>query len=151
MAYAEQIPTQDPNKPEEEVDAEAGKIYAQLRRGTKTAAQIAEEMGISRRTLFNRLKRAAEEPRSVVRGRPWSTDAGYHAAHSRIYATRGRAASLQCRECGEPAAQWAYDHEDSAELIDTELSLAYSLSPNHYVPMCHSCHIRFDIAHRRAT
>lgn len=68
MAYAEHIPTQDPNKPEEEVDAEAGKIYAQLRRGTKTAAQIAEEMGISRRTLFNRLKMISALPeRGMVR------------------------------------------------------------------------------------
>lgn len=55
MAYAEQIPSQDPNKTEEEVDLECALAFSKMCRRERTAAQLAEEMGISRATFFRRI------------------------------------------------------------------------------------------------
>jgi DNA-binding transcriptional ArsR family regulator len=49
-------PSQHPNKPEEEIDLEAALAYQKWRRGAPVE-QVAEELGISRRTLYNRLDR----------------------------------------------------------------------------------------------
>lgn len=49
-------PTANPNKPEEEIDVEAALAYQKWRRGVPVD-EVAEELGISRRTLYNRLER----------------------------------------------------------------------------------------------
>lgn len=68
----------------------------------------------------------------------------YAGAHSRVTKARGRASSYPCRDCGAPAAEWSYDHEDPAELVDPERGGAHSGDPSHYDPRCHSCHSLFD-------
>ena len=67
----------------------------------------------------------------------------YSGAHRRVRDRRGSASQFQCVKCQEQAKQWAYDHLDPAELVDAR-GYPYSGDPNHYVPMCTSCHIRAD-------
>lgn len=50
----------------------------------------------------------------LARGR--SEVVGYRGAHYRVRSTRGSAALHVC-PCGQPAAQWAYDNADPAELV----------------------------------
>lgn len=71
---------------------------------------------------------------------------GYVASHARIYIDRGRADVYNCAHCGEPAVDWAYDHTDPDERIDSNVrpSTAYSIDPARYLPLCRPCHIRFD-------
>lgn len=81
-------------------------------------------------------------------------DVGYLGAHHRVERARGRADEHRCINCGDQAAQWAYDHDDPNELIGSHgrtAGLAYSVDPSHYDPMCALCHVRFDHNHRRAT
>lgn len=74
--------------------------------------------------------------------------ATYKAAHRRIYQVRGPASAYPCIDCGDQAAQWAYDHQDPDELtdvIDRKGTIApFSLDPMHYRPLCRSCHARAD-------
>lgn len=69
---------------------------------------------------------------------------GYRAAHSRLVRLMGRASDHQCWACDEPAAGWAYDHQDADE-IDSEHGV-YSLDPAHYVAACRRCHWQMDRA-----
>lgn len=87
---------------------------------------------------------AARRGRALVR-RP-----SYIGAHTRVYSARGRAADYLCR-CGARAEEWAYDHSDpeaiTAPWRDQAGALrdvTYSGKPEHYIPMCKSCHLRFD-------
>lgn len=76
---------------------------------------------------------------------------GYRAAHMRLLAARGRAASWPCvGDCGRPAVDWAYDNADPDELVATVNGSArrYSMDSDRYAPMCRPCHRRFDHAHR---
>lgn len=73
----------------------------------------------------------------------------YDAAHRYVRTVRGRASAFVCR-CGKPAEQWAYSHADLDARRNEEgreAGLAFSQDPAHYVPMCRSCHSRFDRAH----
>lgn len=70
-------------------------------------------------------------------------DTSYHAVHRRITATRGPARQFTCK-CGEPAEQWAYQHNDP-EALTSPLGHPYSLRIfDCYAPMCLSCHGRLD-------
>ncbi|KDE13859.1 hypothetical protein N505_0108510 [Rhodococcus aetherivorans] len=75
-------------------------------------------------------------------------DAGYFAAHGRVYRDRGPARERVC-PCGERAAHWAYDHEDPDERVSAE-GLPYSLQSSHYRALCVSCHKLLDLAHGQA-
>lgn len=83
-------------------------------------------------------------------------DVTYHSAHSRVRRLRGRASEHSCANCGSTAADWAYDHEDEFEKVGTSrtgrtvATVRYSTDPNHYIPMCKSCHISFDNADRKS-
>lgn len=83
----------------------------------------------------------------VPRGNP-----GYLAMHKQVYRRRGTASAHPCAHCGGPAKQWAYDHADPNERIGTmvvrgePVELRYSEDPEHYLPLCISCHVRFDQA-----
>jgi hypothetical protein len=66
------------------------------------------------------------------------------AVHWRLRQDFGPAAEHTCRHCEEPADQWAYDHGDREPLMDEEGP--YSLDPARYMPLCFSCHTRFDKA-----
>lgn len=74
---------------------------------------------------------------------------GYGAAHDRVRALHGSASGHACRHCAGQAAHWAYDHTDPDEKHDPEEGV-YSPDPIRYMPLCASCHKRFDNAHRRA-
>ena len=69
-------------------------------------------------------------------------DATYNAVHFRLRHQRGRAAAQTC-ECGEPAAEWAYDHSKSEPKVDPE-GKPYSTDLARYIPLCRSCHRRLD-------
>jgi hypothetical protein len=76
---------------------------------------------------------------------------GYRAAHMRVQAARGRASSYPCvGDCGRPAADWAYGHDDPDELVTTVRGAVrrYSLDSDRYQPMCRPCHKRLDHAQR---
>lgn len=67
----------------------------------------------------------------------------YTQSHIRVHKARGKAASHDCRHCESVAAEWAYDHEDPDELTSTT-GQPYSLDPARYMPLCRSCHRKFD-------
>lgn len=75
---------------------------------------------------------------------------GYTPAHQRVRKLRGRAAEHLCAHCGAPANDWAYNYEDPSPLVedvqirDTIVPMVYSLNPDCYIPLCHSCHRNFD-------
>lgn len=75
----------------------------------------------------------------------------YSSAHHRVRKAKGPASSHRCVRCAGPAEQWAYSNGDLFPLRDAsgrEAGLPYSTDPEHYAPMCRSCHTRFDKAHR---
>lgn len=85
---------------------------------------------------------------------PWTTPeglrhpygGGYHAAHKRVEAQRGKARHYECA-CGAVARQWAFNGDPQAERWgDTPRGdkLAYSPDPSDYDPMCVPCHRKHD-------
>lgn len=148
MAYADPIPGQHPNATDHEKVAQASEILERLGRGESTRA-IAAAMGINRSTLFARLNFVPGGPRPGRRPGPLLEVVSYCGVHRRVLVAKGRAAEQSCSKCNAQAAQWAYTNDDPDELFD-ERGLRYSLDLTRYVPMCHSCHIRFDAAYRGA-
>jgi hypothetical protein len=71
-------------------------------------------------------------------------DITYGGAHVRVRARRGLASAHPCAHCAQPAAQWAYDHDDPSELRD-QSGHFYSVFVDHYIPLCLVCHKRFDL------
>jgi hypothetical protein len=69
---------------------------------------------------------------------------GYQYAHYKVRRLRGSVRNHPCRHCGDPAREWAYDHADPRERNDPRRGGPYSLDPDHYIPLCVSCHRRFD-------
>lgn len=72
--------------------------------------------------------------------------AGYGTAHGRVRRARGPASQHLCQGCGEGADQWAYDNADTEEkrgLVNGS-EVRYSLSVEHYLPLCVPCHKSFD-------
>lgn len=75
----------------------------------------------------------------------WKGDAAkYSAVHNRIHRMLGPARERACLTCPAQADDWAYDHADPNELIDTETGFPYSTEPAHYVPLCKPCHWHLD-------
>lgn len=74
----------------------------------------------------------------------------YFAVHYRLRQRLGRAADHRCEHCEDPAAEWAYDHDDPSEKTDRKTGMAYSLDADRYMPLCRSCHKVFDNAARSA-
>lgn len=76
----------------------------------------------------------------------WGSDGvGYIGLHARIRSQRGLADLLICQHCGGRAAQWAYDHTCTDERA-SEYG-PYSIDIMRYIPLCCSCHKRFDLSH----
>lgn len=84
---------------------------------------------------------------------PWSeAPVGYDAAHSRVVAIYGSAKNHACNLCDGPAAEWAYDHDDpdeySGPMLDARRGssrvMRWSGKPQHYMPLCHPCHVKYD-------
>lgn len=82
----------------------------------------------------------------AAKGVPVVNAPNYQGAHKRVWRAFGKASEFTCVECGAPAAEWAYDHEDPDELVWR--GLPYSASIYHYVPMCKPCHTRFDLGRK---
>lgn len=65
----------------------------------------------------------------------------------------GSASQYPCVDCGQGAAQWAYDGTDQAQLYGPagrgKANTFYSVWPEFYKPMCHRCHKRHDLRERR--
>ncbi|MFZ3597613.1 hypothetical protein [Streptomyces sp. BH104] len=71
---------------------------------------------------------------------------GYKAMHKLLNDLRLPARYSACDWCGLSANDWAYQWDDAEEL-DSEFG-PYSLNSTSYRPMCRTCHLRFDDAHR---
>lgn len=88
------------------------------------------------------------DPRFGADHSHWRGDmATYQNVHQRMKYSKGRAADKTCTDCGAQAHEWAYDHKDPDEkicLTGEATGCLYSLKPEHYVPMCRSCHRKHD-------
>lgn len=85
------------------------------------------------------------------RGPTWTGDnATYNAVHLRLRIARGPAANLPCAHCGGTADHWAYDHAEPNERRD-EKGRPYSTDLARYLPLCKTCHRRFDVEHMTRT
>lgn len=90
-----------------------------------------------------RLKRTGTTDPWRGPNRSWrGDDIGYWSAHGRARTAKGPAKEHRCVACGEQAAEWAYDHADPNARI--ERLQVFSPDPEHYLPLCVSCHRRFD-------
>lgn len=92
--------------------------------------------------------RRTGDPATPFRWKWNSDDVTYSAVHERL--RRRQPSQYVCRHCGNTAQQWAYDHEDPNEKRDTLTGLVYSTDGEHYMPLCASCHKRFDLAAKGA-
>lgn len=61
-----------------------------------------------------------------------NSEVNYFTLHERLRKARGSAKDQACVRCGVPAAQWAQLHGEDPHSFDS------------YVPMCHSCHRKYD-------
>jgi len=59
-------------------------------------------------------------------------ESSYSTRHWRVVQARGKAREYDCVRCGRQAQEWSQIHGKSGE------------SPNHYRPMCCSCHQKYD-------
>jgi len=76
----------------------------------------------------------------------WRGDAIKNPAmHGRVKTLRGPASAHPCQHCGGTSRDWAYDHADPDERTDPEGP--FSLDPKRYMPLCVTCHKRFDMTH----
>lgn len=80
-------------------------------------------------------------------GRAEQSSSTYGAVHVRLRKERRSATLYACVDCGESAEEWAYDHDDPAELVEIRRGrgVRYSADLTHYRPMCKPCHSRFDV------
>ncbi|EGD55184.1 hypothetical protein [Gordonia neofelifaecis] len=84
--------------------------------------------------------RPKSSPRDIV---------GYGGAHTRVRAAKGKASEYPCVDCGHPAEDWSYDHQDPDERYGSDgargrTPMPYSMDPEHYAPRCKKCHYAFD-------
>lgn len=95
-------------------------------------------------------KRVLKHGDLAERKRRWSGDAvTYSGMHRRVASRRGPARDHDCINCGNPAQEWAYDHQDPKERRGTSngQEVYFSLDPAHYEPRCVPCHRAFDNEH----
>lgn len=70
----------------------------------------------------------------------------YNRAHIRVREVFGPASGYQCVLCPESAKEWAFSHLDKNAVVDENGKWAYSDEPAFYAPMCHRCHINYDVS-----
>jgi hypothetical protein len=71
----------------------------------------------------------------------------YAGAHKRVKRVRGKADDYVCFHCQAQARHRAYDDCDSKVQrgpVPSGLILDFSSNPWHYIPLCVSCHFKFD-------
>lgn len=66
----------------------------------------------------------------------WKGSGDYSAIHTRVRVARGAAKTYPCEHCGRQARDWARCHGKSG------------MSPDDFMPLCRSCHIRYDTEER---
>lgn len=76
-----------------------------------------------------------------------SSNVTYRSAHTRTEARRGKASSHVCDHCGSCAQQWALSHDAKSVLwgSDGKSLMAYSVNEEDYMPLCKSCHKKYDL------
>lgn len=74
----------------------------------------------------------------------------YVNAHERIRRRRGKASAQECVRCGGQAYDWAYNNDSpDPDAITDQAGRVYSNDPAFYIPMCRTCHRKFDEAHAK--
>ena len=83
-------------------------------------------------------------------GPPIQEEVGYSGAHDRVARVKGRAKDHECVDCGAPALEWSYNHDDPDERMTTRprcpYPVPYSMDPEHYSARCGTCHRLHDNA-----
>lgn len=99
-------------------------------------------------THYRRYQRHGDVTRVAPSGTARQVIVGYTGAHWRLDRDRGPATMHPCAHCECRADEWAYDHADPDERTLTRNGrlVSYSVDPAHYIPLCHSCHSKFDKA-----
>ena len=69
----------------------------------------------------------------------------YMGVHRKLIAEHGSARGYACTQCGDQAAEWAYNNASPHELTDKR-GRKFSPKLDDYQPMCLGCHRRFDKA-----
>ena len=74
----------------------------------------------------------------------------YMTAHRRVKEAKGKASAYLCAECQAPARHWAYDYKAEDERLGYTHGyfMPFSENPDHYDPLCATCHRRRDAAKR---
>ncbi len=111
--------------------------------GGKTQQEIADEFGVSQKSIFKAMKRHGIKTRVAAKRNQWGEnnhswkgdDASYQALHRRLYSRYGK--PRICGVCGTTKAK-NYDYANlTGKYEDIE----------DYLPMCRSCHWKFDSTH----
>ena len=114
---------------------------ASLYHGGKTQHEIAREVGISQKVIWNVMRRHGIKARVAAKrnqlgpaNSSWRGDlAGYHAFHRRLYAKFGKPKS--CSVCGSADTARSYDYANlTGRYQDIE----------DFAAMCRSCHWKYD-------
>ena len=70
---------------------------------------------------------------------------GYDAIHRRLKIDLGFASEYSCVNCFDVADEWSLMHRQECDVhYDTHTGKPYSLDLNDYMPMCKSCHVKYD-------
>jgi len=79
--------------------------------------------------------------------------AKYSAIHQRLRDKYGPAVNYQCVQCGGQAAEWAFVGDPAIAIAKTVVNRRgketvnyFSRDLTQYKPMCHSCHVKYDMA-----
>jgi len=109
-----------------------------------TQCEIAEEMGLSQKVVWRRLKEigvkcrvAYKRNQTGIRNGSWKGNrATYAAFHYRLYALKG--SPKKCEVCGT---------DDSSKTYDWANLTGKYENPSDYKRMCRSCHWKYDKRH----
>ena len=73
-------------------------------------------------------------------------EGGYVSTHNLIRRRRGKASRFTCVDCGGPAEEWSYDHNDPEERTGMHggHEVTFSRNPDCYSPRCVRCHRIYD-------
>lgn len=72
------------------------------------------------------------------------SDVQYAAIHHRLRAAFGKASGHACASCDKAADEWAYDHLDPDQRIDSASGHPYSIKLERYMTLCRPCHRKLD-------
>lgn len=116
----------------------------ELYRSGMTQAEVAQEMGVTQKVIWQRLKQEGVKCRVAFKrnqlgqnNNSWKGDAvSYSAFHFRIQSLKGK--PQKCEECGTNDSRKTYDWAN--------LTGRYN-DPSDYKRMCRSCHWKHDKKH----